>query len=310
MESVDVDVEVSSKATHDRVAFAIENYRTSAIGVRLTQPLSEGVSPSQVATLSKFAGDAWTVSESALEFDHEIDWGREIETAYAVKDVEREMLEEMLAEAVVEVRAADGEEIETATGLELPSGDEPRQTGGHGDRGTDEGSATAGDRIDDASGDSEEASVASSDVESTDRDRGVSDTGPGPGTGDSRRSAVRSGENETDQPRRRPSTTNDGQVTGGQFRAGERWEKATPDEEPVETGSDDGTQLPDVPASFILEDVSDEIRPDDFLWIAIENEGRAGEDRDGRRPSPGRAEGHVDPDGSGGLFSRLRSWFS
>jgi len=87
MESVDVDVEVSSKATHDRVAFAIENYRTSAIGVRLTQPLSEGVSPSQVATLSKFAGDAWTVSESALEFDHEIDWGREIETAYAVKDV-------------------------------------------------------------------------------------------------------------------------------------------------------------------------------------------------------------------------------
>jgi hypothetical protein len=110
-------VEVRKKDSHIVVKYTIQNPDNDPVTVRIEQS-PEGLDESCLTFTSEYHGDAWTLSDYALEFRLELAPGETIRTAYATEGVDLALLGDAVAESTVAVFGTDGNEITSMDGLQ------------------------------------------------------------------------------------------------------------------------------------------------------------------------------------------------
>ena len=133
-DTIEVEVDVTAAATHDRVTVRIRNGHPEAVAVRLEQPVVPGVTPSQVAVDAAYETDPWSDKGDALVFFEKIPGEGSVETAYAVGGADTSTVRDFLRAVTVEVRGMNGEQLTFIEGSNLRVNGTPLGNEGAGQR--------------------------------------------------------------------------------------------------------------------------------------------------------------------------------
>lgn len=120
--SVEITATIRSESpSHDVISLDIFNNTTDPVGVKLEQPLPQGIDDTDIGFAQSSHRESWTLAAGSLEFTHQVDWGMSLTTEYAVRNAAPADIQATLQDATVTVLDAEGAIIETIEGVPIES---------------------------------------------------------------------------------------------------------------------------------------------------------------------------------------------
>jgi hypothetical protein len=271
-------VEVRKKDSHIVVKYTIQNPDNDPVTVRIEQS-PEGLDESCLTFTSEYHGDAWTLSDYALEFRLELAPGETIRTAYATEGVDLALLRDAVAESTVAVFGTDGNEITSMDGLQ-PTVTET----------ADE--QTASESMSEETADSAQADDADESSKSDETEQAAETAAADEFewmTVDSDADASENGHHEDGEAESAGETDTDGEIERDDEPTGESGDAEASEESATDESGETATD-----ESATDDDESGNSREEDSA-----DDGEGGSDN-----------GSEDGGEGGGLLGRLRSWLS